>query len=121
MIRFLILFFLIFSFEIKANKSYYLYVAAESDDEVSLLKFDGKTIEELERIEVGVMPTEIEGPHGITVDPSGLPDTTQLYSVVSVPMFRTSALEMACISALSSGAWAITGRAPTIRTMFAQS
>ncbi len=71
MIRFLILFFLIFSFEIKANKSYYLYVAAESDDEVSLLKFDGKTIEELERIEVGVMPTEIEGPHGITVDPSG--------------------------------------------------
>ena len=71
MIRFLILFFLIFSFEIKANKSYYLYVAAESDDEVSLLKFDGETIEELERIEVGVMPTEIEGPHGITVDPSG--------------------------------------------------
>jgi len=71
MIRFLILFFLISSFEIKANKSYYLYVAAESDDEVSLLRFDGKTIEELERIEVGVMPTEIEGPHGITVDPSG--------------------------------------------------
>ena len=71
MIRFLILFFLIFSFEMNANKSYYLYVAAESDDEVSLLKFDGKTIEELERIEVGVMPTEIEGPHGITVDPSG--------------------------------------------------
>jgi len=46
-------------------------VASESDDVVSLLKFDGIEIKEIERIEVGIMPTEIEGPHGITVDPSG--------------------------------------------------
>ena len=71
MIRFLILLFLTYSYEIKADKNYYLYVAAESDDVVSLLKFDGVNIEELERREVGVMATEIEGPHGITVDPSG--------------------------------------------------
>ena len=70
MIR-LLLFFLFFVYQVNAKKSYYLYVAAESDDVVSLLKFDGSSIEEVNRIEVGIMPTEIEGPHGITVDPSG--------------------------------------------------
>ena len=70
MIR-LLLFFLFFAYQVNAKKSYYLYVAAESDDVVSLLKFDGSSIEEVNRIEVGIMPTEIEGPHGITVDPSG--------------------------------------------------
>ena len=48
-----------------------MYVAAESDDTVSVLKFDGETIEETDRITVGIMPTENEGPHGITIDPSG--------------------------------------------------
>ena len=67
----LLLFFLFVTFQVHANKSYFLYVAAESDDVVSLLKFDGSSIEEINRIEVGIMPTEIEGPHGITVDPSG--------------------------------------------------
>ena len=38
---------------------------------VSLIKFDGKQAEELERIPVGMMKTEIEGPHGLTVDPTG--------------------------------------------------
>ena len=71
MIRFLFFLILSYSYQVKADKNYYLYVAAESDDVVSLLKFNGETIEELERIEVGIMPTEIEGPHGITVDPSG--------------------------------------------------
>ncbi len=71
MVRLLFTFLFLISFQIKAEKSYYLYVAAESDDVVSLLKFNGQSIEEIERIEVGIMPTEIEGPHGITVDPSG--------------------------------------------------
>ena len=53
------------------SQNYYLYVAAESDDMVSLLRFDGSELIEEERFEVGVMPTEIEGPHGITVDPNG--------------------------------------------------
>ena len=53
------------------SQSYYVYVAAESDDTVSVLKFDGETIEETDRITVGIMPTENEGPHGITIDPSG--------------------------------------------------
>ena len=53
------------------SQSYYVYVAAESDDTVSVLKFDGKEIQETDRVSVGVMPTENEGPHGITIDPSG--------------------------------------------------
>ena len=53
------------------TQNYYVYVASESDDTVSLLKFDKNEIEEVDRITVGTFPTEIEGPHGITVDPSG--------------------------------------------------
>ena len=52
-------------------QNYFVYVAAESDDTVSLLKFDGDDISELERFDVGYYPTEIEGPHGITVGPNG--------------------------------------------------
>ena len=65
------LFLLLFSIQIVCAQEYFVYVASESDDTVSLLKFDGTKIEEEQRISVGFYPTEIEGPHGITVDPSG--------------------------------------------------
>tara|TARA_B100001057_G_scaffold427790_1_gene452735 strand:- start:537 stop:1625 length:1089 start_codon:yes stop_codon:yes gene_type:complete len=65
----LILFLLVSNFVV--SQSYYLYVASESEDTVSLLKFQNNEINELERISVGTYPTEIEGPHGITVDPNG--------------------------------------------------
>ena len=68
---FRILIILIISFNINYSQDYYLYVAAESDDTVSLLKFDGNNLSETERIVVGSYPTENEGPHGITVDPNG--------------------------------------------------
>lgn len=72
MIRnFVLLFLLISNYLYSSTDNYYLYVASESDDVVSLLRFDGKEIKEIKRIDVGIMPTEIEGPHGITVDPSG--------------------------------------------------
>ena len=64
-----ILFLLIFN--IGFSQEYYVYVAAESDDQVSVLKFDGNEIQETNRVSVGVMPTENEGPHGIAIDPSG--------------------------------------------------
>ena len=64
-----LLFFLVHS--IANAQNYYLYVASESDDTVSLLKFDGNKINEEKRIDVGFYPTEIEGPHGITIDPNG--------------------------------------------------
>ncbi len=54
-------------------QQYYVYVTAESEDEVALIRFDGNSEETkvLKRIPVGVKPADIEGPHGITVSPDG--------------------------------------------------
>ncbi len=52
-------------------QQYYAYVAAESEDTVDLIRFDGAKAEVVERIAVGQWPTEIEGPHGLTVSPDG--------------------------------------------------
>ena len=70
-IKKVIIILLILSPHLTFSQSYYVYVASESEDTVSLLKFDKNQIEEIERISVGTFPTEIEGPHGITVDPNG--------------------------------------------------
>jgi len=52
-------------------QTYFVYVAAESDDEISLISYDavsgGAQIEQ--NIEVGEFPTETEGPHGMRVGP----------------------------------------------------
>lgn len=66
-----IFFIILLSINFCLSQDYYFYVAAESDDTVSLIKFDGEKATEIERIPVGIMKTEIEGPHGLTVDPSG--------------------------------------------------
>ncbi|MEM6629331.1 MAG: beta-propeller fold lactonase family protein [Bacteroidota bacterium] len=54
-------------------QEYFIYVTAESEDEVAVVKFDAEAqqAETVQRIPVGYMPTEIEGPHGITVSPDG--------------------------------------------------
>ncbi|MEQ8764062.1 MAG: YncE family protein [Planctomycetota bacterium] len=53
------------------SNAYWFYVTAESADEVYLIRFaDGKA-EVAEKIDVGYQPTEIEGPHGLTVSPDG--------------------------------------------------
>ncbi len=54
-------------------QDYYLYVAAESEDEVHLIHFDAdsKQATIAETIFVGRLPTEIDGPHGLTVSPDG--------------------------------------------------
>ena len=59
-----------FSFAAFPN-DYYVYVCAESEDEVALIKFDGRQAVVEKTIPVGVWPLEIEGPHGITVSPDG--------------------------------------------------
>ncbi len=53
------------------TNDYYVYVAAESDDAVFLVKFGPDGGEVVKRIDVGIYPTEIEGPHGIRVAPGG--------------------------------------------------
>jgi DNA-binding beta-propeller fold protein YncE len=62
---------LIIGFSGLSAKDYYIYCTAESEDEVALIRFDGKIAHVEKRIPVGVWPVEIEGPHGITVSPDG--------------------------------------------------
>ncbi len=66
----ILLFILAAAMQLRAQ-DYYVYVAAESEDEVALVKFDGQTAETVKRIPVGIWPAENEGPHGITVSPDG--------------------------------------------------
>lgn len=56
---------------ISTAQNYYVYATAESEDEVALIKFDGKEAVVEETISVGTWPAEIEGPHGINVSPDG--------------------------------------------------
>jgi len=53
------------------TQDYLLYVVAESADQVALVRFGpgGARVERSHR--VGMMPTEINGPHGIAVSPDG--------------------------------------------------
>lgn len=50
---------------------YSMYVANESDDTVMLVEFDGQTLAVTDTIAVGLIHTEIEGPHGLAIDPEG--------------------------------------------------
>ena len=52
-------------------RSYYVYVCAESDDEVSVVRYGPSGVGVVKTIAVGSYPTETEGPHGITVSPDG--------------------------------------------------
>lgn len=53
------------------DKDYYLYVAAESEDTVHLVKFGPGGGEVVSTVTVGAFATETEGPHGIRVSPDG--------------------------------------------------
>lgn len=57
---------------VERDGGYLFYVASESEDEVTLLRFspeEGLVVEKT--ITVGVFPAEIEAPHGIFLDPTG--------------------------------------------------
>lgn len=51
--------------------NYYVYVAAESEDAVYLVRFDGEEASVTQTIPVGQWPVETEGPHGLAVAPDG--------------------------------------------------
>ena len=53
------------------QRSYYVYVAAESDDEVSVVRYGPNGAEVVKTIMVGSFPAEVEGPHGLSVGPDG--------------------------------------------------
>jgi DNA-binding beta-propeller fold protein YncE len=50
--------------------AYYVYVAAESEDEVSVVRFGPAGTDVVETLPVGLFPAETDGPHGIAVDPA---------------------------------------------------
>jgi sugar lactone lactonase YvrE len=53
------------------DDNYYVVVAAESQDEVSVIRFGPDGGQLVESVEVGLWLTETDGPHGIAVDPDG--------------------------------------------------
>ena len=56
----------------QAQDSYLFYVASESDDVVTLVRFTpGAGLSAEKVISVGWLPAEIEAPHGVFVDPTG--------------------------------------------------
>ncbi len=70
-VKFLLISILLMTGTLIRAQDYYVYVTAESEDEVAVVKFDGESAETIERIPVGVWPAENEGPHGITISPDG--------------------------------------------------
>ncbi len=57
--------------DVAPERSYYAYVAAESEDRVDVVRFRAGEALLLDSIPVGRFPTEIDGPHGLAVGPDG--------------------------------------------------
>lgn len=53
------------------TKDYLVYTVAESADQLALVRFGPKGLRIERQQKVGMMPTEINGPHGISVSPDG--------------------------------------------------
>jgi DNA-binding beta-propeller fold protein YncE len=54
-----------------AQSRYRLYVVSESGDIVTQLGWDGALLTTLKTVPVGIMPSDIDGPHNVTVSPDG--------------------------------------------------
>jgi DNA-binding beta-propeller fold protein YncE len=54
-----------------AQSRYRLYVVSESGDIITQLGWDGSTLTTLKTVPVGIMPSDIDGPHNVTVSPDG--------------------------------------------------
>jgi DNA-binding beta-propeller fold protein YncE len=50
---------------------YLVYVASEAADRLTVLRFDGSTLRVESEFDTGIMPVEIDGPHGLGVSPDG--------------------------------------------------
>ena len=55
----------------ESASDYYVYVAAESEDEVAVIRYGPEGASVVENVTVGLFPTEIDGAHGIAVTPDG--------------------------------------------------
>jgi DNA-binding beta-propeller fold protein YncE len=48
-----------------------VYLASEAADTISVLRFDGTSFDVERQFDTGVMPVDIDGPHGLALDPAG--------------------------------------------------
>jgi DNA-binding beta-propeller fold protein YncE len=62
---------LVFGAYAQSAPDYLVYVASEAADRLTLLRFDGSTLRVESEFETGIMPVEIDGPHGLGVSPDG--------------------------------------------------
>jgi DNA-binding beta-propeller fold protein YncE len=51
------------------EQDYLVYVVSESTDKVSLIRFGASGVRVEREFETGLMPTDVDGPHGIAVSP----------------------------------------------------
>jgi len=51
------------------DQDYLVYVVSESSDKVSLIRFGPQGARVETSFETGVMPTDVDGPHGVAVSP----------------------------------------------------
>jgi DNA-binding beta-propeller fold protein YncE len=53
------------------TREYVVYVASEAADKISVLRFDGTAFRQDRVFDIGVMPVDIDGPHGLAIAPDG--------------------------------------------------
>ena len=53
------------------DRDYYLFAASEGNDQISLIRFGPGGIHVERTSNTGIMPSDIDGPHGVAVSPDG--------------------------------------------------
>jgi DNA-binding beta-propeller fold protein YncE len=59
------------SFRPGAAQDLYIWVASEAVDRIALLHFGPEGLRLLRQVEIGVLPTDPDGPHGLALSPDG--------------------------------------------------
>src|SRR4028118_712652 len=52
-------------------QDYLVYVVSESADEITVVRFGREGARVERRVETGVLPSDVDGPHGVDVSPGG--------------------------------------------------
>lgn len=52
-------------------QDYYLFAASEGNDQIALIRFGPSGVRVERRITTGIMPSDVDGPHGIAMSPDG--------------------------------------------------
>jgi YVTN family beta-propeller protein len=55
----------------RPDKDYYVFAASEGNDEIALIRFGPSGIHVERVITTGIMPADVDGPHGVAMSPDG--------------------------------------------------